>query len=213
MAESLDVLLAKLPPKRAAFVREYLVDLNATKAAVRAGYAPRAASQMGFDLLRNPKVNAAIQAAKASRAERVDVTADRTLVELARLGFTDMRHYADWDEHGVRIKPSEELTEDQARAVLQVKSKRRTIPQKGQDPIVEVEVDVKLHDKLRALESIGKHLGLFEVNTVTPEAVNTFLASIVQVLQRHLPGDRVMPILLELKQAVQILGSGGDDGS
>lgn len=79
-------MTTKLTPKQEAFVREYLVDLCAAHAAVRAGYSERSAKQTGCDLLAVPKVQAAIAKAQAERAERVDDDADQVLRDLRRLG-------------------------------------------------------------------------------------------------------------------------------
>lgn len=80
-----------LTPKQQRFVDEYLVDLNATQAAIRSGYSRRSAAEQGHDLLRKPQVAAAVQAGQAARAERTGITADRVLTELARIAFADHR--------------------------------------------------------------------------------------------------------------------------
>ncbi len=79
----------KLTPKRAEFVRHYLLDLNATKAAKRAGYSARTAQRTGSELLCFPLVAAAIETAKADRSERTGIAADRVLQELAAIAFAD----------------------------------------------------------------------------------------------------------------------------
>jgi phage terminase small subunit len=73
-----------LNPKRAAFVREYLIDLNATQAAIRAGYSPKTAGAQGHDLLKNPEIQAELEQALAQRAERVLVTAEDVIKGLRR---------------------------------------------------------------------------------------------------------------------------------
>ena len=72
----------EMTDKQAAFVCEYLVDCNAKQAAIRAGYSPHTAGQRGFDLLRDPRVSAAIQQAKAARAEKVGRTAEDVLRDI-----------------------------------------------------------------------------------------------------------------------------------
>ena len=81
----------KLTPKQSTFVAEYLVDLNATQAAIRAGYSEKTANEQGSRLLANVKITDAIADAMANRAERTEITQDRVLRELARLGFSDLR--------------------------------------------------------------------------------------------------------------------------
>ena len=75
----------KLPPKQALFVREYLVDLNATQAAIRAGYSAKTAEQQGPRLLGNVGVKAAVAKAQAARSQRLEVKADDVLRDIARI--------------------------------------------------------------------------------------------------------------------------------
>lgn len=77
------------------FVDEYLIDLNATQAAIRAGYSEKTAYSMGQRLLKNVEIQAAIQKAMQKRSQRVDITADRVLTELAKLAFFDIRKLLD----------------------------------------------------------------------------------------------------------------------
>lgn len=78
---------AELNARQARFVEEYLVDGVATQAAIRAGYSPKTAHVTGCNLLKNPKVAAAISEAQKERAARTEITVDEILGELARLGF------------------------------------------------------------------------------------------------------------------------------
>ena len=89
-----------MTPKQQRFVEEYLVDLNATQAAVRAGYSEKTAEQQGCRLLRNTQVAAAVQQAQQARSERTETTADDVLRELGALAFSDMAHYIRFDEGG-----------------------------------------------------------------------------------------------------------------
>jgi phage terminase small subunit len=162
----------ELTPKQRAFVREYLIDLNATQAAIRAGYAEVSASAEGSRLLGNVKVAAAVEAAMKSRAERTDITADRVLKELAKIGFADIRKAVKWQSamiteednpdggdiaviktvvtNTVQMVASEELDDETAAAIAEV-SQNATGG-----------VKIKLHDKRAALVDIGRHLGMFK---------------------------------------------------
>lgn len=73
----------KLTPKQSAFVQEYLIDLNATQAAIRAGYSERTANEQASRLMKNPAVKAAIEAAQEARAERTEITQDYVITNLA----------------------------------------------------------------------------------------------------------------------------------
>src|SRR5919197_2742959 len=86
---------SELTPKQARFCAEYLIDLNATQAAIRAGYSPRTANEQGARLLAHVSIAAAISQAKQAQAERTGITADRVLQEIARLAFVDIRKLFD----------------------------------------------------------------------------------------------------------------------
>ena len=142
----------KLTGRQRLFTREYLVDLNATKAAIRAGYSPRSAGQRGWALRRHPEVAARIEAAMEDRAEAVGITAERVLCELARLGFANIRDFVSGEGEGVAWLDLSALTREQAAAVTAVEVDERGGGRR---------VKIKLADKSRNLELIGRHLGLF----------------------------------------------------
>lgn len=158
--------MSKLTAKQARFVEEYLLDLNATQAAIRAGYSERMAHSIGWENLQKPAIAEAIAAAQAARASRTEVTQDRVLAELAKIAFADIRNAVRWGRspvdteaeeanpnslgiYPVELVPSSEIDDDTAAAVSEV-----SLTQTG--------VKIKLHDKLAALEKIGKHLGMFK---------------------------------------------------
>ena len=145
----------KLTPKQAQFVKEFLVDLNGTAAARRAGYSAKTAEQQGYQLLQKTSVQKAVAEAMQARSERTEITADQVLKELALIGFSDMRDFTSWAPDGVMLRESSELTEDQARAVAEVSE---TKTEHGGT------VRFKLHDKRASLVDIGRHLGMFTDN-------------------------------------------------
>ena len=142
-----------MTPKQRRFVEEYLVDLNAARAAKRAGYRAKWAASRGYHLLRSPAVAAAVTKAQARRAARTQVSADRVVTELAKVAFGDPRRLLSWGPDGVVLRDSSELTEAEAALVSEV-SETRTAGGGGTRK-------VKLHCKLTALNALGKHLGLF----------------------------------------------------
>ena len=142
-----------MSPRHRRFAAEYLIDLNGTQAAIRAGYKTRSASAQASRLLRRPDVAALIKEGMRERSRRTAVEADQVLTELARIAFADLRSSAEWGPDGVFPKPSKELDEDAARAVAEV---TQTQSRTGSM------VKVKLFDKRAALESLAKHLGLYD---------------------------------------------------
>jgi phage terminase small subunit len=178
-----------LRPKQQRFVEEYLVDLNATQAALRAGYSPKNAGRIGREQLANPPVAAAIRAANAARAQRTALTADRVLAELAALAFSDMRQHATWGPEGVALLPSAALSDEAARAVHEVVSTTKTrthVTTEGESiRTVEVQTRLRLYNKLQALEALGKHLDLFRAPTEDELANQAFIEALAAVVLKH----------------------------
>src|SRR4051812_5905289 len=141
-----------LNDRQCRFVEQYLVDLNATQAAIRSGYSAATANQIGARLLANVKVAAAIAEAQAARSRRTEVTADRVVLELARVAFGDPRRGMSWGPGGGRLRPSAELADEEAALVAE-----------GSQTVTEAGGTVRLKavDKLGALRLLGQHLGMF----------------------------------------------------
>lgn len=149
-----------LNERQLAFVREYQVDLNATRAAVRAGYSVKAARAYGSVLLNNPLVKAAIDIVRAKSAKRTEVKADQVVRELARMGFANMLDYVRVTPDGDAVVDLTRLDRDQAAAITEITSEVFT-DGRGDDAERIKRVKLKLADKKGALELLGKHLGLF----------------------------------------------------
>lgn len=145
-----------LTPKQRRFVDEYLVDLNATEAARRAGYSAKTARQSGSENLTRAKIQRAIAEAMQQRAKRVELDQDRVLRELAAVGMSNIDHYTVEPATG-RVVLREGASEDAVRAVSSVKVKSRT----DDDGNTEVETELKLWSKPVALKLLGQHLGMF----------------------------------------------------
>lgn len=149
----------KLTPKQERFVAEYLVDLNATAAAKRAGYNEKTAYSMGQRLLKNVEVQKRVQEANIARQERTEITQDMVLRETAKLAFFDVRKM--FDSGGKPLDISE-LDDASAAALvgLDVQDVYETIGDKK--VFVGYIKKYKMADKLKALELLGKHLGTWE---------------------------------------------------
>lgn len=142
-----------LTPKQKRFIEEYLIDLNATQAAIRAGYSPRNADKIGSELLGKTRVSDAIKVAMAERSKRTGINQDRILMELAKIALVNPKKVIDFDEATIR---EDALPEDLA-AVASVKVKR--FPTKDGEGI---EREIKFYDKTKALDLAGRHLGMFK---------------------------------------------------
>lgn len=144
-----------LTKKQKLFVEEYLIDLNATQAAIRAGYSPDTAYSIGQENLKKPEIKNAIDKALAERSRRTGINQDRVLMELARIALLNPANVVDFDEATIR----EDATVDDLAAVASVKVKR--FPTKEGEGI---EREIKFYNKNKALDALGRHLGMFQNN-------------------------------------------------
>jgi phage terminase small subunit len=145
-----------LTPKQSRFVDEYLLDLNATQAAVRAGYSARTANEQGPRLLAHPEIKAAIDAAKVQRCERTEVNADwmlRRLVDEAEADLADL-----YDECG-DLKPIDAWPEIWRQGLVAGVEIDALFEGSGEERRQVGHVKkIKLSDRVRRLELIGKHV-------------------------------------------------------
>ena len=141
----------KMTPRQDLFCREYMVDLVASKAAVRAGYAPANVAITGVWLMKKPHIQKRIQELKDERARVVGITAERVLDEIAVVAFSDLKDILEQGVDGVKLKPFDKMPLDASRALDAV--------QESQGPSGN-KVAVKLHDKMRALNMLAAHLGI-----------------------------------------------------
>lgn len=207
-------MAGKLNDRQQLFVHEYLVDRNATQAAIRAGYSEKTAKQIGSRLLTNVDVAAEIQKRRAALSEKLEITQERVLQELAAIGFAKSTDYvevetmpeeklgihpitgevvmlpAGWCQY-VKVIDTAELAPTQQAAIASIKQTAHG-------------VEVKLHDKARALEMLGKHLGLFDANAAAPSTqANNLFDAIVGSAEEELDTDEIP----ELEQTA----AAGDD--
>lgn len=158
--------MAKLTIKQQCFVNEYLIDLNATQAAIRAGYSAKTADQQGSRMLANVKVQQAIAEAMAERSKRTGVNQDRVVLELAKIAFVKMTDIVNSDGE-IRS----DATDDDLACIESVKYKRSDSDTGSME-----EREVKVASKLKALELLGKHLGMWndklDVNITQPIVIS-----------------------------------------
>ena len=162
--------MAKLTPKQQRFVDEYLIDLNATQAAIRAGYSPKTAGQIGEQNLKKLEIKKAIEQAQQERQKRTKITADSVLQELAKIGFANMLDYMS-EHNGQMHLDFSKLTRDQAAAISEYQTETVMGGEERPDML---KTRFKLLDKRAALVDIGRHLGMFKdkIETSGEQSVN-----------------------------------------
>lgn len=136
--------------RQAAFIREYLVDLNATQAAIRAGYSPKSANINGPRLLSDARIQAAVTAAKQERAEKVGYTAQRVLQRHAEIDEMDV---ADILDAGGDLLPIKQWPAVWRKTISGIE-----ITTLGSGDNIAILKKVKWPDKLRNLELLGRHV-------------------------------------------------------
>lgn len=159
-----------LSPIRQRFVDEYLIDLQPGQAYLRAGYRckpGKVASNNAFRLLEMAGIQAAIAEKRQAYQERLDISAERVLLEYARLAFFDLRKAAKWDKDGLTVFDSETLDTDTAAAIAEVSQ------------TAGMSVRIKTHNKVEALRDLAKHLDLFRDKDATEE-LGKGLAALLQ---------------------------------
>ena len=170
--------------KQKAFAIEYVVDYNATQAAIRAGYSERSAYSQAHELLKKPEIKAAIKELEDAAAERAAVSKERVLKELARVAFVDPRRLFDEDGRPMDIT---NLDPDTAAALASVDILEEFDYDGETRTLVGYTKKYKWSDKLRALEMLGKHLGMFTDKVQMSGSLNT-------------GADKLAGILAQLKE-------------
>jgi phage terminase small subunit len=150
-AAPLPELIPPLSERHRRFVLEYVIDLNGSAAARRAGYAPGKAGARASELLRRPEVQAAIREEMKERDKRLRLTSERILGELMCIAFADPARVAHWCKDGVELVDSGDLAPDDRRAVkwISVGGRKGARAQR-----------FEMHDKLAALELLARLTGL-----------------------------------------------------
>ena len=159
--------MARMTEKQKRFVDEYLIDLNATQAAIRAGYSVKTAREQASQNLTKLNIQQAISEKMAERSKRTGVNQDRIVLELAKIAFVNAADVIDSDDATIKAG----ATADDTAAIQSVKVK--VIPTKEGEG---VEREIRLNDKLKALELLGKHLGMWndklDVNVNIPVVIS-----------------------------------------
>lgn len=157
-----------LSPKQLAFCREFVVDYNGRQSAIRAGYSPKTAQEQSSRLLSKVKVQQEISRRESLIQNKVIITKDKVIRELAKLAFSDIADHLTIDEYGcVQAVALADLPVGASRAIKKVKERRiiKTIPGAKDRPdgeqILESTFEYELHDKEAPLIQLGKELGMF----------------------------------------------------
>ena len=157
----------KLNRKQKLFVEEYLIDLNGAGAVRRAGYKSDRPDSLAYTLLRKPEVAEFVDNALSERSKRLQIDADRVMAELAKIAFFDICRVVRIEGTGVKIQNTDDISEDDRFALSEITETESKTGRKSRK--------VKAHDKLKALELIGRHLAMFTDRVETPGEPNSII--------------------------------------
>lgn len=160
-----------LDDRQLTFCREYIVDFNATQSAIRAGYSERSARTTASRLLAKDNIQAEIRRLVDERNNRTEVTADRVIREFAKIAFADIKDVVEWKKSYVTMKEADRVD---GTLIAEIKN-------------TENGIGVKLHDKMKALEALAKHTGVYDER---PQ-VNVDVGSYVEALHGRVAGGDV----------------------
>ena len=182
----------KLTPKQERFVEEYLIDLNASQAGVRAGYKH---PDIGRRIVTKSHVQEAIQRGRKKLIQRTEVSQDRVVLELARLAFMDPRQFFDDDGNLIDIHdlPAE------AAAVIAGMDVSTDFIGKGDDKAFCITKKIKLTRKEKALELLAKHLGMFEEKLTL-----NFSSEVLDAVLNGLPDEFAKGVREALGQLISV---------
>ena len=148
----------KLTDKQERFCKEYIIDLNATQAAIRAKYSEKSAEVLGFENLRKPSIQKRIQQLQQKADNKNIIPRERTLLEIARLAYSNPQNVF---TPGGSLLPIKDIDEDTARSISSVKVRKTVNYEEStkDDKVMDDIVQIKFHDKPRSLDMAMKHLG------------------------------------------------------
>ena len=212
-----DEAVKKLNPRQRKFVKQFLVDLNATQAAIRAGYSPNSAAEIGYENLRKPQIMSAIEEALRQFG---GITQTRLIEELGRLAFSDIGNVVAWDNDVEHVSTAAlGGPKGEAAGVTKVIAFRVTVlPSAKIDPTARAavasisqgvggELRIKMHDKIPAIDKLARLLGMYRDKT----DVTSDTKEIVPVLVYHGAPDTILARKLGNAYPPEAVGNDGDE--
>lgn len=145
----------KLTPKQKLFCKHYLINLNATDAAIKAGYSKKTATKQGSQLLdktRHPHIAEYLEAKMKNRAEKLDITAEKVVTEIAKIAFANSTDFLEISDGNVVIKDLSQIDTTAIAGAEEVYDKDG----------IRIGVKIKFHDKVKSLDMLMRHLGQYK---------------------------------------------------
>lgn len=196
----------KLTPKQQCFCDEYLIDLNATQAAIRAGYSEKVAKEIGYENLTKPHIKAYIDKRRDAIAKKIEITQEKVVNELAKIGFSNISDFltyrtaktvVDREKDGTSIIDYAQIIELKDSDTIDTSAVKSV--KKSRDGAFTFE----LHDKLGALRDIAKHLGMSSENIkISGDSDNPLSINLVLNELEQLTDDEIDDIIASTTEEI-----------
>ncbi|MCL1872974.1 MAG: terminase small subunit [Clostridiales bacterium] len=190
--------MTRLTDKQKRFVLEYLVDLNATQAAIRAGYSAKTANRMGSENLSKPDIQVALQVRQAKLQSKLEITQERVLMELAAIAFANSSDFVRVITEELPVRVLDPETAEMVYMMRKVQhveiGDTTSLPAEKLAALAGIKqgangIEIKLHDKPKALEMLSRYLGLFKDKIELTGEINNPFAGLTTDQLRKLAGD------------------------
>ena len=158
------------------FVQEYVIDLDAKNAAIRAGYSAKSAKTKGCLMLKDPRIKEAIDARLKEIADRANMKQEDVFRELVKIARADMSTFAKWGPDGVTLLDSKDLRPEDTAAVAEIS---QTVTRDGGTK------RIRLHDKIKALEMLSRYFGMFTDTPKEDLTINVNIEGLGEVTKKH----------------------------
>jgi len=161
-----------LTPRQQRFVEEYMIDLNASAAAVRAGYSPKTARFIGHENLTKPNIQSAVSSARSQLAKRSEVSLDWVISQYMKIASANPFDYLQFHPDGTVTPKRAEILRDLGTAIVEYSEDEELVEsvELGQVRRVRLHIKIRLANRMAALLALGRYLGMFNGNAAPDDS-------------------------------------------
>jgi phage terminase small subunit len=172
--------MAKLTPKQVKFCEEYLIDLNATQAAIRAGYSAKTAQRIAAENLSKLVIKAKIDELRQVQQKRTQISVDWIIEKLANIAGFELNQIGKFDGEKMTFKPESDWSKAARTAVSSIKQTSTTRKTKSGDEFTTSVIELKIESKQSALDSLAKHYGMYDNFNIAIATLKTYGINIIR---------------------------------
>jgi phage terminase small subunit len=172
--------MAKLTPKQEEFCRQFLLDLNSTQAAIRAGYSPKTAEKIGWENQKKPEIKARIDELRLVQQDRTRISVDWIIKKLANIAGFELNQIGNFDGEKMVFKPEADWSKGARTAVSSIKQTLTTRRTQNGDEFTTSVIELKIESKQSALDSLAKHYGMYDNFNIAIATLKTYGINIIR---------------------------------